>query len=116
VAKIIPIVVVLVLTHLAALICGSWLRDRFDDRTVTGHLSNIGDLIRLGEHFTVRELSGDEVLAAKATRAMIYRVLLSRGPGPNSTKKLEELEAKLRAQSASSEAEESAAVTTALAR
>ena len=83
---------------------GSWLQVRVQGYNAHAHLSDVGDAKTLGSHFaTLDQLSGEQVIAAKATRAIIRRILSSSEPGPNSKARLETLEAELIALTATNE-------------
>ena len=75
---------------------GSWWQVQIQGYNAHAHLSDVTDAITLGEHFTnIDELDSEQIIAAKATRAVITRILTSSEPGPNSKARLETLEDKL---------------------
>ncbi|MEM9478171.1 MAG: hypothetical protein AAGA58_00770 [Verrucomicrobiota bacterium] len=95
-SKLTPIAV-LIATHSIALYIGSSMQHRSGIANSHAHLSDVSDAIHLGEYFSAAE-NPDEATtkAGLATSAIIYRILISSTPGPNSKVKLEKALAELR--------------------
>lgn len=75
---------------------GSWLQLQAQGYNAHAHLSDVTDAITLGEHFTsIDEPTEEQMQAARATRAIIDRILWSSTPGPNAKARLEKLQVEL---------------------
>ena len=94
--KAVAIVAALAVTHFLAYWAGAAAKVRQQGVNAHAHLSNVGAAITLGEYFTgAGEGTKEHNLAGRATRGIIYRILISSTPGPNSKKRLEALEENL---------------------
>ena len=93
------ITVALISSHLFVLFVGASLQVQSQSSNSHAHLSDVGDAITLGEYFCRDDADLDaEFQPARASKGIIYRILVSSTPGPNSEKRLrglnEELETK----------------------